>query len=177
MTMHQSLAPSILSLLLVTLAAFGTGCSVLGVATKGDLEDQETRWEARDQAHAEQAEALAKELAEIARGLEAFERDLEVRLSAMQEELGEIQEVRVELGTLGKKLEVAKQEMTILEGQMSRDLDRVEEGVSTATAQAEDAQSFAHLAEARGQQVMDSVLTSLRNERDLLRRENGKPSR
>ena len=64
------------------------GCSVFGVATKGELEAQQARWEDRETALVAQTEDLRRDLEDVTRDLETYEKELEPRLASMQSELG-----------------------------------------------------------------------------------------
>jgi chromosome segregation ATPase len=154
---------------LLLASACACGCSAFGVATRSELERQEERWAARDVELSAQTASLHAELADIAQSVEKFRTNLDRRLAAMEAELGEMDTVRSELLDLSKRLEVARQELTILGGEMKRDVGKLREEVSFASVEAGKARELAVRTEKNGQRTEDSYLESLRVERRLLR--------
>ena len=157
--------------LLVAPAALLVGCGVLGVATKGDLEKQSAALDLRDQKRVAEVQALQGELESVGRELAEMERAFAPRLKSVEEEVAALEGVRVRLDGLARRLEDAKQQLTIVEGKTRQELERLDESVSVAVSGAAEARELALTADERGRLVSSAYADGLRAERRRLQRE------
>jgi len=151
-------------LLLLTPGAFLAGCGVFGVATKGDLEKQQAALDERDREIVAEAQAVRSQLESIGRELAELERALAPRLESVEAELAALDGVRDRIDRLGRRLDDARQQLTIVEGKTRQELARLDEDVSGA-------RELAVTADERGRRVSSAFAEGLRAERRRLQRE------
>jgi len=134
----------------IALVPLLAGCSVFGVATRGDLQEQQDRYDRR-------AESLRVQLETISSDLDDLESRLAPRLAEVEKEVDAFGDVSARMAALNESLKAARQELAIMEGRVSRDLREFENDLEQASA--------------AGQRVADAYLEDLRSRRRDMRRQ------
>jgi chromosome segregation ATPase len=134
----------------LTLLPLLAGCSVFGIATRRDLQEQQDR-------HDRRVETLNAELETISSDLEQLEDQLGPRLAKLESEVDAFGDVSARMIAIDEALKAARQELAIVEGRVSRDLREFENDLQEASA--------------AGQRVADAYLEDLRTRRRDLRRQ------
>jgi len=146
--------------LLVAPAALLTGCGVLGIATKGDLERQ------RDETAAETRE-VREELDRVGQEVQG----LDGQLATVEASVASLGSVRELVDELSRRLEDTKLRLTIVEGKANQELARLDGEISATAADAAAARDIALTADERGRVVTTAYVDGLRAERRRLQRE------
>lgn len=137
-----------------------SGCGVLGIATKGDLQKQQEET-------ATETEAVRKELESVGRELAALDRSL----ATVEASLANLDAVRESVDELTRRLDDTKLRITNVEGRTNQALTRLDGEVSAAAADAAAARDIALTADERGRVVTTAYVDGLRAERRRLQRE------
>lgn len=156
MTLHP--APRVLPPLAVLVLAFSLGgCGVLGIASKGDIEQTQRDIDVINRTLTAKSQRIDDEINEIGRDLDA----LQTRLAAAENDIDGLENITAQVAGIADRLATTRQELVILDGRLTRDL-------SSTAAKAQEAHEYAQLADARGQQITESYLENLRLEKKRL---------